>query len=445
MRDFTTGNEGKLILNFAIPMLIGNIFMQLYQFADTVIVGRFLGKEALSAVGASTPVVFMTIALVIGIGVGSSVVISQFFGAKQYDKVQTTADTVFIVLLAMAFVVTLFGVFFSRRILVWMRLPEDVLPMAASYLRIYFSGSVLMFGYNAVAAMLRGIGDSKTPLIFLIISTLLNIGLDFLFILGFGWGVNGAAAATVAAQGAAFFFSVWYINRKKMAIRIELRTPKFDGRIFRQCIRLGLPTGLQQTFVAVGMLALMGIVNGFGTDVIAGYVAVSRLDTFVSLPVMNFAAALTNFTGQNIAVGMYDRIRRGLKATLTMSLATCVLINVVMILFARPLISIFTSDPAVIEIGREYLTIMNTFYILFAVMFAFNGVMRGAGAAVVPMITTLLSLWLIRIPAAAFLSRWLGETGIWWSVPIGWFVGMCGSIGYYYSGKWKNKTVFKAD
>lgn len=446
MKDFTTGREGRLIFNFALPMLIGNVFMQLYQFADTVIVGQYLGKEALAAVGASTPVVFMTIALVIGIGIGASIVISQYFGAKQYDKVRTTCDTLFIFLMAAAVVVTVLGVIFSEHILRLMLLPEDIIPLATEYLRIYFSGVTLLFGYNAVAAILRGVGDSKTPLYFLIISAILNVGLDFLFIVGFNWGVGGAAWATIISQGIAFILSVIYINNKKdHVIRIELFKPKFDRKIFSQCMRLGLPTGFQQTFVAVGMLALMGIVNTFGTDVIAAYASVNRLDTFAALPTMNFAAALTSFVGQNVGAGNFDRIKRGLKSTLIMSTSVCLVINVSMILFAKPLMTIFTSDAAVIEIGSQCLVIMNSFYLLFTTMFTFNGLLRGAGAAVVPMLTTLLSLWIIRIPAAYILSNWFGVEGIWWAIPVGWFVGMCGAMGYYFSGKWKRRTVFKAD
>ena len=445
MKDFTTGNGSRLILNFALPMLLGNAFMQLYQFADTVIVGQFLGKEALAAVGASTPVIFMVISLVMGFGIGSSVVISQYFGAKQYDKVRITCDTLFICLIAAGAVVTLFGIFFSRNLLHLVGLPDEVLPLATEYLQIYFLGSILLFGYNAVAAILRGVGDSKTPLYFLLFSSVLNVGLDFLFILSFGWGVAGAAWATIFSQGIAFILCVIYVNRKNMVVRIELFRPKFDRTIFMQCLRLGLPTGLQQTFVGAGQLAMMGIVSRFGTDVVAAFSAVNRLDTFASLPIMSFSAALTSFVGQNIGVGQFDRIKRGLRSTLTMTLISVILINVTMIVFAGPLVSIFTSDPTVIAYGKQCLVIMNSFYFIFGIMFTYNGLLRGAGAAVIPMLTTLLSLWLIRVPVASLLSDWFGPAGIWWAVPVGWFFGMVGSVIYYMTGKWKNKSVFQAD
>ncbi len=443
MKDFTTGYEGRLILNFAVPMLLGNVFMQTYQLVDSIIVGQYLGKEALAAVGASTPIIFMVVALIMGIGIGASVVVSQYFGAKQYDKVRDTCDTLFLFLLVAGAAVSVLGVLGSRYVLQWIGLPEDVLPHAVEFLRIYFVGAILLFGYNAVAAILRGVGDSKTPLYFLILSSALNVALDFLFILGFGWGIAGAAWATTVSQGVAFILCVIYVNRRGGVVRVRVFHTRFDRAIFRQCLRLGLPTGIQQMFVGAGNTAVMSIVSGFGTNVIAAYSAVMRIDMFAALPIMNFSSALTSFVGQNIAVGKFRRIHRGLLSTLLMSIASCVLINVSIILFAGPLIGIFTTDPAVIAYGKQCLIIMNAFYCIFGIMFTFNGLLRGAGAAVVPMLTTMLSLWLVRVPAAALFSGWWGEVGIWWSVPIGWALGAVGSVAYYFSGKWKTKSIIR--
>lgn len=444
MRDFTTGSEAKHIFNFALPMLIGNVFMQLYQLVDSVIVGQYLGKEALAAVGASTPVVFLTIALIMGMGIGASIVISQYYGAKQYEKVRLTSDTMMIFLFGAGIVVTLFGTIFSRHVLQLMQLPEDIIPHATEYLRIYFGGSILLFGYNSAAAILRGVGDSKTPLYFLIISAVLNIGLDLLFIVTFSWGIAGAAWATVISQGVAFFLLVIYINRKKdHIVHIELLRPKFDKAIFKHCLQLGLPTGFQQTFVAIGMLALMSVVNGFGTDVIAGYTSAMRIDTLVALPAMNFAAALTSFVGQNMGAGNFDRIRRGLWATLKMTTITCLTLNLLIIVFGRYVMMLFTSDVAVIDYGRDCLIVLNSFYFLFSTMFVINGLLRGAGATIVPMFVTLLSLWLVRVPVATILSHHFGPEGIWWAIPIGWAVGLMGAMAYYWSGRWKRQSVVK--
>ncbi len=416
--------------------------MQLYQIVDSAVVGRYLGKEALAAVGASTPVVFAVVAMVIGVGSGASVVISQYFGAKQYDKVRLTSDTLHIFLLGAGLIIALVGIFFSEAIFRLIALPEELIPLAASYLRIYLGGVFLLFGFNTVAAILRGVGDSKTPLYFLLISAVLNVGLDFLFILGFDWGVAGAAWATVIAQGLAYFASIWYINSGKSIFHIDLFHLKFDRKIFRQCINYGLPTGVQQSFVAFGMVALMGIVNGWGTDVIAGYSAAIRVDNLAVIPSMNFAMALTSFTGQNVGAGRMDRVRRGLKMTLLYSSLTCLAITAVIVLFGSDILRIFTTDPAVVHVGTEYLVIVSSFYLVFSAMFVVNGMLRGAGAVILPMFSTLVSLWAVRIPAAMWLSHLMGEQGIWWAVPFGWGVGLAIVYGYYRSGKWENHSIF---
>ena len=442
MEDFTSGPVGRQIILFSLPIILGNFVMQLYQIVDSAVVGRYLGKEALAAVGASTPVVFAVVAMVIGVGSGASVVISQYFGAKQYDKVRLTSDTLHIFLLGAGLIIALVGIFFSEAIFRLIALPEELIPLAASYLRIYLGGVFLLFGFNTVAAILRGVGDSKTPLYFLLISAVLNVGLDFLFILGFDWGVAGAAWATVIAQGLAYFASIWYINSGKSIFHIDLFHLKFDRKIFRQCINYGLPTGVQQSFVAFGMVALMGIVNGWGTDVIAGYSAAIRVDNLAVIPSMNFAMALTSFTGQNVGAGRMDRVRRGLKMTLLYSSLTCLAITAVIVLFGPDILRIFTTDPAVVHVGTEYLVIVSSFYLVFSAMFVVNGMLRGAGAVILPMFSTLVSLWAVRIPAAMWLSHLMGEQGIWWAVPFGWGVGLAIVYGYYRSGKWENHSIF---
>ena len=443
MKDFTTGNEWKQIINFALPMMLGNLFMQLYQFVDTLIVGRFIGKEALAAVGASAPVVFMTIALVMGIGIGGSIVIAQYFGVKKYDKVQLTADTLLVFLGVASVLITIVGIAFGREILKLIDLPEELLPLGTDYLQIYFAGTIFLFGFNSISAILRGVGDAKTPLYFLVISSLLNVVLDLLFILGFKWGVQGAAAATALAQGMAFIMAVIYVNRQNTFLKFNILTPRFDREIFVLCLKMGLPSGFQQTFVAVGMVALMGVVNTFGTDVIAAYGVFNRIDTLVAMPVMSFSAALTSFVGQNAGAGKYRRIHRGLWATLVMSGGLCLVLNAVLIAFGHHILEWFTTDSKVIEVGYECLVVVNSTYIIFNAMFMMNGMLRGAGATVFPMLNTLFSLWLCRIPAAILLSKFFGETGIWWSMPVGWSVGLCGALIYYYSGRWKHKAVVK--
>jgi putative MATE family efflux protein len=458
MRDLTQGSEGRNIFRFAIPMLVGNLFQQLYTFVDQIIVGRYLGKEALASVGASFPVIFTIIALIIGIATGGTIVISQYFGAKNFGKLKRTIDTIFILMGISAVILTVVGVTFSEEIFRLMKLPEELIPMANTYFTIYISGLVVFFGYNGVAAVLRGLGDSITPLYFLILATFMNIGLDLLFIVKLGWGIEGAALATIIAQGTAFIVAVFYLNRTHELIKFNFKEFSFDWEIFKQCLRIGLPTGLQQTIVALGMVALMGIVNGFGTDVVAAYTAAGRLDSLAIIPSMVFSIALSTFVGQNIGASKIERVKRGLHRTMLMASGVAVFMTVLLILFKYPLMGLFTQDQAVIDIGGEYLTIVTSFYLLFTGMSVYGGVMRGAGDTLIPMFFTLFSLWIFRIPAALFLSKetveifglsipgaGLGESGIWWSIPIGWGFGLILSFFYYRTGRWKTRTVVKVE
>jgi len=443
MKDLTVGREGKIIFLFAMPMLLGQLFQQFYSIVDSAIVGKFLGKEALAAVGASFPMIFTMIALMIGIASGGMVVISQYFGAKDMVKVKKATETIYIFMFASSIVLTVLGLLFVDPIFRLTKLPVELLPMAKTYIRIYISGIVLFFGYNGTAAILRGMGDSKTPLYFLIVSTVVNIILVFLFVLVFKWGVAGAAYATIIAQGGACITSMIYLHRTHEIINFNFRQWSFDWEIFRACFRIGLPTGLQQTFVALGMMALFSIVNTFGTDVVAAFSAAGRIDSIAVVPAMVFAQALSSFVGQNMGAGKIDRVKKGLIATMLMSWAASLVISAVLIIFRSHIMTIFTNqnETEVIRIGGEYLTIVTSFYLVFATMFTFSGMMRGAGDTVIPMFITLFALWLIRIPLAYFLSARIGEKGIWWAVPIGWTAGMILSYLYYRTGRWKRKVI----
>ena len=443
MQDLTTGNEGKMIFRFAAPMLLGNVFQQLFSVVDSMVVGKFVGKEALAAVGASFPVIFVTVSMIIGIVMGTTVVISQYYGAKDYAKVKRAIDTMYIYVLVAGALATIAGLLLAEPLLRLLGLPEEIMPQATQYLRIYLSGIVIFFGYNGTSAVLRGLGDSKTPLYFLIIATIANIILDLLFVGLFKWGVAGAAYATLIANSLAFGLAIFWLNRTHKLIRIALRGLKFDREIFLQSIKIGLPTGVQQTLIAMGALALLGFVNTFGTNVIAGFSVASRLDALAIIPAMSFAQALTTFVGQNIGANKIERVRAGLIATLKMSGIVTLITTAVILLSGQFLMRLFTTDAEVIRVGYQYLAIVSIFYILFTLMFIYQGVMRGAGDTFVTMLFSILSLWIIRIPLAWILSEKIGPSGIWWSIPAGWFVGLALSYFYYRSGRWKTKTVVK--
>ncbi len=443
MADLTEGKEGSLIFKFAVPMLLGNIFQQLYTIVNSVIVGHVLGKTALAAIGASFPIIFALISMIIGIATGSTIVIAQYFGAKDLEKVRKAIDTMYIFLFFASISISLLGIIFSESIFRLTGLPEEVIPQAKIYINVYLAGIIFLFGFNGTSAALRGLGDSKTPLYFLVIANIVNIFLDLLFMVVFKMGVEGAALGTVISQAGAFITMIFYLNRKNDLVKLYIRKLQFDRDIFRKSIKIGVPTGFQQTFVALGMVALYGIVNKHGTDVIAAYSVASRLDSLASLPAMNFGGALSAFVGQNLGANKPHRVKNGLKATFLMTSVISISVTIINILFGRYIMSMFTVDPNVIEIGYQYLIIVSSFYIVFSTMFVIGGVMRGAGDTLIPMFFTLIALWVIRIPLAYFLAPRIGVIGIWWAIPIGWAFGMTFSYIYYLTGRWKQKVVVK--
>lgn len=443
MKDLTRGNESRLILQFATPMLLGNIFQQMYNIVDSIVIGNYLGKEALAAVGASFPFIFLLISLIIGIASGSTIIIAQYFGAKDIDKVKKTIDTLYIFLFFASITISIVGITFSGPIFRLIDLPEEVIPQAVTYMDIYIGGIIFAFGFNGTAAILRGLGDSKTPLYFLVISTLTNIGFDLLFVIVFKWGIAGVAIATIVSQAGAFITAVIYLNRTHEIVSFSTWNLVFDREIFRQSIRIGLPSGIQQSFVSIGMLALFRIVNIFGTPAAAAYTVALRIGSFASMPAMNFAAALSTFVGQNIGANKASRVNSGLKATVLMTAAISLTISVFAVLFRKELMILFTKDMEVVAIGAEYLLIVSFFYVIFSTMFAVNGVLRGAGDTLIPMFVTLLSLWIVRIPVSYYLSTKIGIAGVWWGIPIGWFVGLVLAYIYFKTGRWKTKGVVK--
>lgn len=443
MKDLTKGSEGKLIFQFATPMILGNIFQLLYNIVDSIIVGNYIGKEALAAVGVSFPFIFALISFVVGISAGFTIIISQYFGAKDIDKILKTVDTMYIFLFFASIIVSSIGLIFTEKILLLMQVPVEVLPMAVDYLKIYLGGIIVFFGFFGTSAILRGLGDSKTPLYFMVISTITNIILDITLITYFNMGVQGVALATIISQGGAFITAILYLNKTHSIVRLTTWNLTFNKAIFQKSLKIGIPSGIQNTIVSVGMMALFGIVNTFGATTAAAYSVALRIDSLASLPAMNFSAALSTFVGQNIGANKIDRVKKGLVSTLLMTSTIVIIVMIAVIAFNQQLMSLFTNDAEVISIGAEYLIIISSFYLLFSTMFIFTGVMRGAGDTLMPMFFTLFALWFVRIPVALFLSKSIGVTGIWWATPTGWFFGMATSIIYYFTGRWKNKSVVK--
>jgi putative MATE family efflux protein len=450
MKDLTQGKEGLQILNFAIPMLIGNVFQQLYNVVDSIVVGKYIGSVALAAVGASFPILFTMSAMIGGVTIGGSVLVSQYFGAKENSKVKITSDTLQIFLLVSSIALSLLFFAISRPLFILLGIPPEVLPDAVRYFdTIILTTTVPTFAVFGMAAILRGVGNSKTPVYFVVLSLVLNMVLDIIFVLVFGWGILGVAWATAIATVVSWVALWYHLNSKEDAIiRFNLNYKKwqFDWDNFRLSLKIGLPSGIQQTLVGLGSLALLSIVSPFGVAVLAAYTAAGRVDMFVSMPAMNLAAALSSFVGQNLGAGRLDRVKNGLKSTLVYSTVICLALTMVVVFFGGEIMRLFTDlnsqhHEEIVRIGKEYLVIVTSFYIVFSTMFVINGVTRGAGATFVPMLITTLSLWVIRVPLAWLLSRYMGPSGIWWSIPIGWSAGLIGAYLYYRSGKWLKHRV----
>lgn len=441
--DLTEGQVWKVIVRFALPLLIGNLLQQFYNITDSIIVGQFLGKEALAAVSASFFIYYFIISFVIGVGSGTTVVISQLYGARQYRKVQLAFSSFFIFMLAGGILLSIAGIIFAEPIFRLTNTPAEVIPQAVSYFRIYIGGTFLFVTFNSIVSILRGVGESFRPMIFILITTLLNIALDLLFILVFQWGIEGAARATVISQGIGMCVALVYVDNIHPLLSIKKQDMLFDGRLFREGLRIGLPTSVQQCAIALGLIALLGIVNGFGTDTLTAYGAAGKIDTIITQAVLTLSGALAAFCGQNIGAGKLDRVREGLRFTMYTNIVLGLLTFAAVYLFGDEMMRIFVKDRNVILIGKEYLLIMGGFFIVHGALNVYNGALRGAGDTLFPMVTSLVCLWLIRIPLAGFLSSRFGRVGIWWAIGISIAIGLAVTFIYYKTGRWKRKKVVK--
>lgn len=441
MKDLTIENESKCIFNFALPMIIGSLFQQLYNTADSIIVGRFVGKDAMAAVSGATPIMFLLTSFLMGITLGFSILLSQYYGSKDMKKVKSTIDTTYIFIFIASFAISIIGISLSGPILKLMNTPDSIFQLSKGYLNIVFAGVLFSAGYNSIASILRGLGDSTTPLYFLIIATVLNIILDIVFIIYFDMGVNGVSLATVIAQACSFIFSVLYLNKKHDVFKIKLKNLHYDNQIFKTGLKLGIPSAIQQMLFSVGNITLQSLVNSYGTSAMAAFGAGSKIEMFISLPIMNLGAAVSTFVAQNMGAQKIDRVKKGVKSSIYMSLFISIFVIILFFIFKENLIRIFNTDPEVVSIGSNYLLTIGPFFFIIGTSFMLTSAIRGAGDSIFAMISSLISLWLARIPASYILSSIFGVSGIWMGIPIGWIVGFIVTGIYYKKGHWKTKSV----
>lgn len=443
MIDMTEGKPIRLISRFAFPMLLGNLLQQAYNIVDSVVVGNFVGKEALAAVGNSFIVMLLLVSVFTGIGIGASILIAQFFGSGQKEKLQSTVDTLYIAMVVGAAVITVSGIVCARPFLNLMNTPQgDTMEMSALYLKTMFAGTFVSFGYNINNAILQGVGDSKSSLLFLSIATVINIVLDLVFVTVFDMGIFGVALATLIAQCAAFLFGVWYINRTITLFRISLRHIKFDMSILSRCIRIGLPAGVQNALFSIGTVVLQRLVNGHGSAFMAGYSATNKIDTFVFMPLLSFANATSTYVGQNIGAKKLDRVKQGVRSTLFISIALSVSISILVMVFGRYLLMAFTHDEEVLHTGQEFIMRLMPGYFLLAVIFILGAAVRGAGKSLMPMVITFVSLIIVRVPSAYLFNYISGKYDIFWCYAAGWLAGALIITPYYLSGRWE-KDAFR--
>ena len=441
--DMTRGNPTTTILKFSFPMLVGNLFQQLYNIVDSVVVGRFIGKGALAAVGSSFMLMNFFSFVIIGLCMGASIVYSYYFGEKNYSNLRKTIYISFLSIGIFTVLLSILLVFNTERMLLLINTPADILGDARIYLKVIFGSLIFTYLFNVCSALLRSIGDSKTPLYFLILAALINIALDLLFVIVYDMGVLGVAVATAIAQGVSSILCLVYGFTKIPFIRLNKEDMVFDKDIAIVVAKYSFLTSIQQSIMTFGMVCVQGIVNTFGADTIAAFTAAGKIDSIAYLPVQDFGNAFSTYVAQNKGANNMKRIREGIKSAVKTIIIFCVILSFLIYISADKLMTIFVaaSETNVIDIGVEYLSIISIFYVLIGFLFMFYGFFRGIGELNTSLFLTVLSLG-TRVFMAYTLSQipQIGQKGIWWSVPIGWIIA--DSIGFIlYRRTHKNKLT----
>ncbi|MBO4831152.1 MAG: MATE family efflux transporter [Oscillospiraceae bacterium] len=441
-KDMTSGVVWKQILLFALPVMAGNVLQQLYITVDGIIVGKYIGEAALSSVGLCQPLTMFWQAIAIGTSIGAGVVVSQYFGAKRKSELPLVIDTALTLLAILGVVCTVLALLTSKFFLrVLLGVPEHLLGESLIYYRIFACSMFFCFLYNAASFVLRGVGDSNSTMYFLLVTTVMNIGLDLLFVAVFHWGVAGAAVATLIAQAVCFAVSYWYLRRYFSPAEGR----HFDSVLCRLMLKLGIPAAAQQCVVALGNIAMQRLVNSFGQASIAAYTASQRVDSFVFFPIFGYQTALSNFTGQNIGAGKLDRVKRGLVSTLIMAAVTALVICVLLYTLAPNLVSFFSLTGEASRRGILMIRFIAKFFIVFAVYMSFCGVLQGAGDVAFQSGVSFTALFTRAVLGYVGVAVGiLGYNAAWVPTPIGWGIALIMAVTRYISGRWKTKAVTKA-
>ena len=440
--DMTKGNETSLLLRFTLPMLVGNIFQQFYNMVDSIIVGRFVGTNALGAVGSVGSITFMFFSLCLGLGSGIGILISQYFGAGQDDYVKKIIANAIYITFGTGAIMSLCGVLFAEPILHLMNTPAENFADALIYMRIVCGFTIVVAGYNTISAILRALGDAKTPLIFLGVASVLNIALDLLFVVPLQMGVAGAAWATVIAQFFAMLGSVVFGYGKNEYLRLKKRHMAYSGEIVEKSFRIGIPVAAQNALIALSCVALQSVVNRYGTTVIAAYTATGRVEGLVQQPFNSLGLAVSTFAGQNAGAGQYDRVRTGVKKSVWLVAIFSVLMILVMWLFGEPIVRIFIDEPEVVAIGAKGLRITSMMYFGLGLIYVMRGMLNGVGDALFAMMNGVTEV--IGRIGFAFMFMMIpsvGMWGVWYTNGLTWALTGLVNVFRVLQGKWVTKAV----
>ncbi len=437
LRKMTEGSITKKLVLFAIPLFIGQLLQQLYNVVDSVVVGNVLGKEALAAVSTAGSLIFLMVGFINGLFMGCGVIIGKKFGAKDYAGVSVAAHTGITFALIMGVVLTVVGYFGTPVILGWMGTPEDVMPNSVLYFKIFFLGGLGNVMYNACCGVFQAVGDSKHPLYYLIVSTVLNTVLDIVFVKFLGFGIGGAAAATVIAQFVSAVLAFIKLLRSEGPHRLEFSKLGINPDVLKKELKIGFPTGIQNSVIAIGNVVVQSNINAFGAVAMAGCGSYFKLEGFVFLPIMCMTMALTTFVSQNLGAGNYDRVKKGARIGSAISVGCAELIGVLVFVLAPVLLRMFSQEADVIAVGTRQARTESLFYCLLALNHCLAGVLRGAGKTTVPMAVMLSSWCLLRITYITVIVRFIPSVNvIFWAYPLTWSASAIVFLIYYFRADW---------
>ncbi len=442
VKDMTKGNPMQLLIQFSLPLLVGNIFQQLYNMVDSIIVGNFVGANALGAIGTTNSLNFFFFSLVAGLSVGIGIIVAQYFGFGDEEKVKDAIGNSIWIITVCSVIMAIIGFVTARPILVLLDTDPVILNDAVAYLKVVSIGIVCVGFYNGVSGILRALGDSKTPLIFLIVASVLNVILDLIFVLSFGWGVVGAGVATAFSQLISALACIIYAYKSNTYFKLKKKNIKLNGSIIKKSCKLGIPVALQNSLIAFSLIVLQKVVNGYGATFTTAFTVVSRIETLVQQPFMSLGAAVSTYTGQNIGAGLKDRVRKGFNSATLVSSIFALAVGVVFWIFAPSIASIFGKDADVIRIGANGLRITCCFYIFLGLIYTTRNVLNGAGDAMFSLFTGIVEcIGRVGFAYPMTLIPFMGKYGVFYATGLTWLLNGMFSLIRYKRGKWKKIDV----